>query len=142
MTDNEIICQLRNFRKFQRDQLSSRLNPAYIEGRKNVLRDVSEQLVVAEEKMNALYLTWDNLRYKWFSNSSRDEAAAEYRVSKKNFETIRGTREDLLNKYESTCDYNVLLKQFDIETERMILAHICNVELICGQKMLVSDSTE
>ncbi len=89
MSDNEILNQLRNLRRFQRDMISSKLYPVYIENKKEALREVSEQLVAAEEEMNKLYSAWSNLQFKWFSTSAREDAASVYRVSKKNFETLK-----------------------------------------------------
>ncbi len=141
MSENEIISQLRNMRRFQRDQLYSTLYPAYVENRTTALKKISEQCGVAEETMNELYVEWSHLQSKWFSKSAQDEVAAEHRTAKKEFESIRRTKENILNTYENTCEFNVKLKEFDIETERIVLAHLCNVELICGKQMLISEST-
>lgn len=142
MSDNEIISQLRTFRKVQREQLVNSLYPSYVDRRKDATAELNEKIAVAEDKKSDLYDKWKKAQNSWFNKEKAEEIAVLYRTSNKEYENLVIKKVTLLNMYEYTCEYTTKLKAFDLETERMILAHICNIELICGQKMLVSDSTE
>ncbi len=131
MTDEEIVSQFRKLRAVQKEQLSRQLYPKYTEEKDVVLEDINKQVDDAEAKHNDAD---DKYRNGGFLGIGFDALKRKHRETEVEYYKHKRRREILTLKYESECEYCTKLKEFDIETEQMILAHMCEVQLICGNK--------
>lgn len=139
MANYEIVDQLRKLRIVQREQLYHKLYPMYIEGKKNALREITEKLSRAER----LYIdALDKHNSGSFFKSIRKSNKQRYDALDKELECLRQEKNFITNTYESTCEFNAKLKEFDIETESIVLAHLCGVQSICGDKKLLPMITD
>ena len=130
-TDEKIFTQLRKLRAYQREQLSNQLYPKYVDDRNEVLDEVVTDLSISERIYN-------DLEYKYnqgsFFKYRRESMAKASREAYKKADEFRRELASLTRIYEASCKFNLKLKEFDIETEQMILAHLCEIQLICGNK--------
>jgi len=130
-TDEKIFTQLRRLRAYQREQLSNQLYPKYINDRNEVLAEVVTNLSISQKMYN--HLDYKNDRGSFFKHRRESIAKAFKEESNKSKELTKEL--DYLTRiYEASCEFNMKLKEFDIETEQMILAHMCEIQLICGNK--------
>lgn len=142
MIEYEIIKQLRIMRMYEREKLLNSLHTQYLEDKNIALQDIREELtkltgvdIVANEK-------YDKVRNNTVFTGGIDTLAEDARVSAKNLQSCRDQKKDIEEKFEAVHDRNIKLREFDIETERMILASMCGVEDICGNKKVLPQLSE
>lgn len=138
--DESLIKQLRETRRFQREKLANELYPKYIEERTEVLKDINELIKDLENQQTEAYSKWSKMSGSWVSSkSATKEAKKESDRLYKEIEKQKALRQTKIDIYEATCERNVRLTDFDIETESKILAHMCGNQIICGDKKLLGE---
>ena len=138
--DELLIKQLRETRKFQREKIANELYPRYIEEKTEALKEINELIKDLEKQQAEAYSKWDKMSGTIFSSkSATKEAKKESDRLYKELEKQKLLRQTKLEIYEATCERSVKLKDFDIETETKILAHMCGNQIICGDKKLLGE---
>ena len=130
-TDEKIFTQLRKLRAYQREQLYNRLYPKYVDDRNEVLDEVVTNLSISQKMYN--YLDYKKDHGSFFKHR-RESIAKAFKEESNKSKELRKELDYLTRIYEASCEFNMKLKEFDIETEQMILAHMCEIQLICGNK--------
>lgn len=125
----EIIKQLRNMRVYEREMLYNQLYPKYQEGLVLLLKDINEEYEEAKKQKDV-----DDCKYSNTHIFGVDTLRNNYYESLAKLSRIDTKRQSIIKSYDASAELTTKLKEFDIETERMILAHMCHVELICGNK--------
>lgn len=133
--DQEILIQFRKLRTVQREQLYDQLYPKYVDDRK---KEIGELTIIVDIKLqehqDAQYICNQGSWFPW----KQVEIAKKSRDLYSIYKSLHNELESKTRHFEATCELNTKLKEFDIETERMVLSHMCEIELICGNKMLQS----
>ncbi len=138
MTDEEIIIQLRKLRAAERVKLDNQLLPEYHEGLANALSNINETIKDTNAKYNDACEKYMDIKDKKFINkTSKQDAYKLYLDLSNELEKSKHKKIDITNTYYASSRRTVKLNEFDIETEQMILAHMCQVELICGNKKVL-----
>lgn len=133
--DQEILIQFRKLRTVQREQLYNQLYPKYVDDRKKELEELN--LLVNrkyQEYQDAEYICNQGSLFPW----KQEEIAKKSRDLYSIYKSLHNELESKTRHFDASCELNTKLKEFDIETERMVLSHMCEIELICGNKMLQS----
>jgi len=130
-TDEKIFTQLRKLRAYQREQLYNQLYPKYVDDRNEVLDEVVTNLSISQKMYN--YLDYKNDHGSFFKHR-RESIAKAFKEESNKVKELKKELDYLTRIYEASCKFNMKLKEFDIETEQMILAHMCEIQLICGNK--------
>ncbi len=135
MTNEEIIQQLRKMRAFEREKLDNKLFPIYQKELSDSLKDINKEIVDLTEKSGVAYDKWENIKYSYLvSSNTKENLSFTYRNINHKLNTAVNEKGTLLEIFKASHERTLKLKEFDIETERMILAHMCEVQLICGNK--------
>ena len=140
-TQEEIIKQLRIMRAYEREQLLNSLHANYIVDKANALRDIGEEYNQLIEAVRVADRKYQKAYGSWFKTNI-EILAKEARAATREFELCKDTKRDIETIFDATHNRNIKLREFDIETERMILASICGVEEICGNKKALPQLSE
>lgn len=137
VSNNEIIEQLRKLRSYQRTLLVDSLYKQYRDDYDKLFKEIDTEIEKTQNKCEDVKSEYDYAKDSFFK-SERSELAERYRNLFRVVSTLKKEKENKLHVFEATHDYYVKPKQFDLETERMILAHKCGLSLICDSKLLTS----
>ena len=133
MTNEEIIVQFRKLRAVKREQLSKQLYTKYIGEKSIVLENINKQIDEAEYEHNEASHKYACI----ILGIGEDAAKRKRRETDVKYQRLLQQRDTLICKYESECEYCTKQREFDIETENIILAHMCDVQSICGNKKVL-----
>ena len=138
MLDEEIIAQFRKLRSYEREKLSNLLLTEYQEGLSDALECINEIIKVTEAKYDvALNKHFDIRDRRFISETSKQDAYKLYTDLANELEKSKYKKNDINISFIATCRRTLKLNEFDMETERIILAHMCQIELICGNKKIL-----
>jgi len=134
-SDEKIVTQLRKLRAIEREKLSNQLFSEYQEGLVDALDNINEAIKDIESQTALASDRYTDIRDRWYiSIKSRQNAYKLYVDLCSKSTQIKNKKVDILNTYQASSRRTIKLNEFDVETEQMILAHICGVHLICGNK--------
>lgn len=135
MLDVEIITQFKRLRSYEKEKLSNQLLPEYQEGLSNALKSINEIIKITWSKHNVAQNEYFDIRDRNFvSKTSKQNAYKLYNDLSFELSTSKDKKNVISMTFIATCERTLKLNEFDTETERIILAHICQIELICGNK--------
>ena len=127
--EDDKIKQLRTLRSFQRQKLENELYQEYAEDLAEYLKEInklydelSEETDKLERDRNSLFGIWKEKQYQKVK-TKRDQCEVK--------------RQRLRSIFDSTAKLKVELKDFDIETETIILAAMCDVIPLCQNKKIL-----
>ena len=134
---NEIISQLRVMRIHQRVKLADEFYESFANGLTAVLAEVNKEYDEIHKKYdiaNKKYCESSTL----FENGHRKEKDRLYEL----LNQCAGKRSFLHTNYETGSERNLKLRDFDIETERIILEAMCGTKQICSNDKVIPQLME
>jgi len=138
MLDEEIIVQFKKLRLYEREKLSNLLLTEYQEGLSDALEGINEIIKVTEVRYNVALNKYFDIRDRSFINKiSKQDAYKLYTDLSFELNKFKDKKDTIQKAFIATSRKTIKLNEFDIETERIILAHICQIELICGNKKVL-----
>jgi len=133
--DEKIFTQLRKLRAYQREKLSNQLLTEHQEGLSDALESINEIIKVTEAKYNDAYMKHCDIRDRSFvSKTKKQDAYKLYTDLSSELYKSKDKKDTIQKAFIATSRKTIKLNEFDIETEQMILAHLCEIQLICGNK--------
>ena len=138
MLDEEMIAQFKKLRSYEREKLSNLLLTEYQEGLSDALESINEIIKVTEAKYNvALDKHFDIKDRMFISKTSKRDAYKLYTDLSSELIKSKDKKDVIKMTFSATSRRTLKLNEFDMETERIILAHMCQIELICGNKKVL-----
>lgn len=133
-SEDEKIKQFRTFRLFQRQELENKLYPEYAKKLTEFLDSVNKEY----DELSLKYKEIDHKYDGWFGriySKDRDEA-------KSKLDECDSKRKGLKLIFNATSEREVRLREFDIETEQIILGAVCDVQSLCTHKKIFPELPE